>query len=221
LPYNFIMETELFYRRLPHWHPPNAVYFVTFRLAGSLPQEALESLHLERQKAEENLARNFQGEALAEERYILFKKMFARYDALLAHSAGPQWLKDPRVAEIVRREVHALHPETYRLICYCIMPNHAHILIDLQGVATPPPLKQGQHYTSLSHAMKLLKGRTGHACRKILGGSGAFWQHESYDHVVRNQREFENIISYILNNPVEAGLATDWQDWKYSYLNDF
>ncbi len=213
-------ETTLFYRRLPHWHPPNAVYFVTFRLAGSLPQEVLETLHREREMAEQQLKQKFQGEALAEEKYKLFKRMFARYDDLLAQSDGPKWLADERVAEIVQREIHALHPQTYRLICYCIMPNHVHLLIDLLDIHEPAPLKEGQHYTALSHAMKTLKGRTGYACRKLIGGSGAFWQHESYDHVVRNQHEFENIINYILNNPVKAGLVSNWQDWKYSFVSN-
>ncbi|MDZ7683225.1 MAG: hypothetical protein U5J63_16340 [Fodinibius sp.] len=34
-----------FYQRhLPHWQPENAEYFVTFRLAGSLPKQAIEKL---------------------------------------------------------------------------------------------------------------------------------------------------------------------------------
>ena len=47
---------------------------------------------------------------------------------------------------------------------------------------------------------------------------GAFWQHESYDHVVRNEKEFERILAYIVNNPVKAGLVADWQDWPYTYM---
>lgn len=214
------METDLFRRRLPHWHPPNAVYFITFRLAGSLPPEALGKLKQERLAEEQGLARQLQGEALALEKYTLLKKMFARYDNLLAQSDSPCWLTNPQVAEIVCREIQALEPEAYRLIAYCVMPNHVHLLIDLLDIPQPAPLKEGQHYSALSHAMKLLKGRTGHACRKLLGGNGAFWQHESYDHVVRNQREFENIINYILNNPVKAGLVNDWQKWKYTFVRD-
>ncbi|MEW6406964.1 MAG: transposase [Chloroflexota bacterium] len=214
------METDLFYRRLPHWHPANAMYFVTFRLEGSLSQETIETLRREREEAEQRLKQEFQGKALAEEKYKTFKKMFTRYDDLLATSEGIRWLADEPVAKIIRDEIHALHPGTYHLIAYCIMPNHVHLLIDLQDTPEPAPLKEGQHYTALSHAMKLLKGRTGHACRKLVGGSGPFWQHESYDHVVRNHHEFENIISYILNNPVKAGLVKDWQEWPYSFVEN-
>jgi len=40
----------------------------------------------------------------------------------------------------------------------------------------------------------------------LLGRTGAFWQHESYDHWVRNEREFNRIVAYIEENPVSAGL---------------
>jgi REP element-mobilizing transposase RayT len=53
---------------------------------------------------------------------------------------------------------------------------------------------------------------------KILGRTGAFWLHESYDHVVRNGEEFERIVQYVLHNPVKAGLTKNVKDWKWSYL---
>ncbi len=214
------METDFFYRRLPHWHPPNATYFVTFRLEGSLPKEALEALRREREIEEQRLIQTFQGSALKEQKYALAKRIFAHYDELLAHSQQACWLKEPKAAEIVKREIHNLHPNAYHLIAYCIMPNHVHVLIDLQNIPDPAPIKPGQRYTALSHAMKLLKGRTGHACRKVIGGSGPFWQPESYDHVVRDQREFENIVQYILDNPVKAGLVKEWHEWPYSFLQE-
>lgn len=41
-----------------------------------------------------------------------------------------------------------------------------------------------------------------------------FWQEESYDHIVRDEREFENTIRYILYNPVKAGLCKEWREWQ-------
>ena len=54
----------------------------------------------------------------------------------------------------------------------------------------------------------------------MLKREGAFWQSESYDHVVRNDVELKRIIAYVLNNPVKAGLVENWQDWPYSYVNE-
>lgn len=64
-----------------------------------------------------------------------------------------------------------------------------------------------------------LKKFTAVKCNKLLNRPGAFWQHESYDHVVRDEKELRRIIEYVLNNPVKADLCEKWEDWKYSYCN--
>jgi REP element-mobilizing transposase RayT len=51
----------------------------------------------------------------------------------------------------------------------------------------------------------------------ILGRTGAFWQDESYDHVIRDNAELERVIQYVLYNPVKAGLTDEWTKWKGSY----
>jgi putative transposase len=43
-----------------------------------------------------------------------------------------------------------------------------------------------------------------------------FWQEESYDHLVRDQSEFENIRNYIEENPVRAGLVTEASEYRWS-----
>jgi hypothetical protein len=47
---------EFYHRHLPHWQPPDATLFVTFRLAGSLPQTVIEELRKERDVAKRELA---------------------------------------------------------------------------------------------------------------------------------------------------------------------
>lgn len=37
------------------------------------------------------------------------------------------------------------------------------------------------------------------------------------NHYVRNEKEWGRIMTYVLNNPVKAGLVRDWQDWRWSY----
>ncbi len=64
-----------------------------------------------------------------------------------------------------------------------------------------------------------MKKYTARECNKALNGSGAFWQHESYDHVIRNSESLRRIVNYVLNNPVKAGLADKQEDWKFNYYN--
>ncbi len=52
----------------------------------------------------------------------------------------------------------------------------------------------------------------------MVNRNGALWQSESYDHIVRNGKEYSRIINYILLNPVKAGLVENWQDWELTFL---
>ena len=87
------------------------------------------------------------------------------------------------------------------------MSNHVHILFT-----------QREDSRTIHETMRSLKWYTAREANKILKMSGNFWQGESYDHIVRDEKEYYRIIKYILNNPVRAGLAEKLEDWKYTYL---
>jgi putative transposase len=62
-----------------------------------------------------------------------------------------------------------------------------------------------------------LKGFTSYKANQLLGIRGrAFWQDESYDHIVRSDLEFERIWAYIEQNPVTAGLVATAQQFQWS-----
>ena len=71
----------------------------------------------------------------------------------------------------------------------------------------------------VTNILRLIKGSTARECNKVLNRSGKFWQQESYDHVVRDNKELKRIVKYLLNNPVKAGLCERWEDWKWNYCN--
>lgn len=70
---------------------------------------------------------------------------------------------------------------------------------------------------SLAVVLHSLKRHTAREANRVLGCSGPFWQHESFDHYGRDEREWARIVAYVLNNPVEAGLVKDWMEWPWSY----
>ena len=83
----------------------------------------------------------------------------------------------------------------YALHAWVVMPNHVHILMT--------PLK------NVSLIMQRLKGVTAREANQLLCRSGTpFWQHESYDRLVRDAQEFSRIEKYLIWNPVSAGLCT-------------
>jgi len=209
----------VFYRRnLPHIHPSGAIFFVTFRLAGSLPVEVIERLRKEFREEQQRLSDRFSGATLQRERYKVQKKFFGRYDEWLDQMAhGPLWLRQADIAQMIMDEIRRLDGSNYDLLACCIMPNHVHLLLDMARLSDEDHDKTG-HPSVLSQALHLLKGRTARYANQKLGRSGKFWQDESYDHFVRDEAELERILWYILNNPVKAGLVSNWNDWPYTYV---
>jgi REP element-mobilizing transposase RayT len=65
-----------------------------------------------------------------------------------------------------------------------------------------------------------LKSWTASEANTLLNRTGQFWQHESYDHVVRSGEEFDRIVNYVLQNPVKAGLVTNWQEWRWNWKRE-
>jgi REP element-mobilizing transposase RayT len=68
-----------------------------------------------------------------------------------------------------------------------------------------------------SRLLQSLKGASAREANRVLRRTGEpFWQAESYDHWVRDEREWRRIANYIENNPVKAGLVSRAKDYRWS-----
>ena len=153
------------------------------------------------------------------------KRYFGKFDEQLDTCGyGSLYLKRPEIAKIVSDRLHELDGTYYNLCAYCIMPNHVHMLIDFSTqMITEDQFMMDEipeSYTPLYEVMRLIKGNTSYYINKVLGRKGSLWQKESYDHYVRNHKEYNNILAYILDNPVKAGLITNWEDWPFTYIKE-
>ena len=200
-------------RNLPHIYPKGAIFFITFRLRNSIPLEVLKKMRYEKEitilaiRQNKKLSEIEKREAV----YIEEKRFFRKYDkALEMYAANEDFLENPEIAQIVAKKIHEYDGKYYDLIAYCIMPNHVHLLFDTANYEN----------TNISQTMKLIKGGSAYLCNRKLQRKGNFWQEESYDHYVRNAKELENIIRYIVQNPVKAGLVEDWEKWEFTYWKD-
>jgi putative transposase len=206
------LEYQLLYRRhLPHVQPPGATLFITSRLAGSIPTGVLQRLLMEAKRGEEILARIPDPQERIRRAYLEQRRLFSKWDTVLdTAQSGPLWLRDPRIAGLVSESLHHRDSQVYDLDAFCIMPNHVHL------VYTPLPKADGT-YHAMSAIMHSLKRYTARQANLLLGREGSFWQHENYDHVVRDEAGWRRIITYVLNNPVKAGLVQHWKEWPWSY----
>jgi REP element-mobilizing transposase RayT len=202
---------EFYRRRLPHWQPPGATLFVTFRLAGSLPAAVIAQLRAERERQERLLAQIADVQNRHRRAYLEERRAFGRWDgALDAAVDSPRWLARPEIADIVFDALQYRAGKIYDLTTFCIMPNHVHL------VCTPLPRGDGTYHV-LHRILQSLKRYTATRANRILRRRGAFWQGENYDHVVRDEKELERIVRYVIGNPIKAGLVTEWNRWPWTY----
>ncbi len=208
-------------RNLPHIQPVGAAFFVTFRLKGSIPWIKVQELRAAyRTKVAEFRAKYGKNASayIQEERH----RFFLAYDQMLDSVLdGPTYLEQEEVAAEVIKQLHRFDGGLYSLLAYCVMPNHVHILIDT-GSALEKELPEDDleslEYQQLHRIMNRVKGASSRYCNLALGRSGKFWQRESFDRFVRDEKHLNNVISYILENPVKANLAGHWEGWPFSYL---
>ncbi len=178
---------------LPHYDDIQKFQTVTFRLADSLPAQTLAELEAE-------LERHPPSQRDAHRR-----KSLAQW---LNQGAGCCALRHPKVAKVMQETLLKFDGARYRLIAWCIMPNHVHTLI--------------QPHTNLSRVLQSWKSFPGrwalaHNRELQLGISGErFWMPDYWDRYIRDQEHFSKVVDYIHQNPVSAGLCQKAGDWLWS-----
>lgn len=182
---------------LPHWTREGATYAATFRLADSLPASVLESWLWERKgivRIAEQMGRPLSGH----EQKRLRELHSERVEAWLDSGHGACWMRRPEVARIVAGALAHFDEQRYRLHAWCVMPNHVHVLV--------APFA-GHALSAILHSWKSF---TAKSANRLLGREGAFWQEEYYDHLIRDEEDYDHAMRYIIENPGRAGL-TGWQ----------
>jgi len=202
---------EFYKRNLPHFQPENGIFFITVRLANSLSKHVIENLKNKKQEFEQILKNSKKDDKLIVIREF-HKQYFNNFDNLLdKNDQNKKWLLNLDIRQIIISNLMYWNNTEYKLIVYCIMPNHIHFIIQ--------PLRQSSGiYESLTKIMFSFKSYTANKCNNVLDRKGQFWQHESYDHYIRNIEELNFYVDYILKNPVKAGLVNNPELWKGTWV---
>lgn len=80
-----------------------------------------------------------------------------------------------------------------------IMPDHVH---RIASFARDPGLRRAVQSWKGFHAKN----------------AGIAWQSGFFEHRLRNEHEFTEKVSYVLMNPVRAGLTAQWQAWSHRFV---
>lgn len=195
---------------LPHWRQDGCTYFVTFRLADSLPRSVWGGLQDERKawlrahgvdpsakdwkrpfaKLSQQLQREYE------------RSVGAQLNRHLDEGHGECLLRHGSTSDIVAAALDHFHGERVWTGDFVVMPNHVHVLM------TP------MDGFELEDVLRSIKGFSAKEINHALGKYGTLWQRESYDHIVRDERQLEAFQNYIRDNPAKAGLTEG--DYRYA-----
>lgn len=175
---------EVWRRRLPHWQQEGVAYFVTFRLADSLPAQRLLAW---REQRDRWLAANPRPHSQEQQRHLraLWNGRIQRW---LDAGHGRCLLAQAENANTVEQAMRHFDSQRYLLGDFVVMPNHVHVLfMPLAGYKATQIIGSWK-----KHSAKGINAREGLA--------GTLWQREPFDHIVRGEGYYRLFQDYIRNN---------------------
>ena len=178
----------------PHFDQPGLIQSITFRLHDSVPESLLQEWH------EELDIERAGGPRTQDERQAKLRDRIDKYED---SGHGACHLREPGIAMIVEEALLHFDGERYRLLEWCVMPNHVHVLVE-----TVPG-------HALGDMVQSWKSFTAKEANRILGRSGKFWMADYYDRYIRDERHLAATCAYIRGNPVKAGLCEREEAWRF------
>jgi len=186
-PYADIRHTE---NRLPHWQQQGALYFITFRLADSIP----EHLRSQWEDARATWLRLHPEPWKLEVEAEYHKRFSGAIERWLDAGYGSCVLRRGDCAQIVGDTLRYFHGQRLVLISSIVMPNHVHALL-VQNPEHP-----------LEKLIRSWKTYTARKINELLDRYGSLWQRDYFDRLVRDEAHFANCVRYLRRNPGKARL---------------
>jgi hypothetical protein len=168
--YNPNASLAIHREKLPHWRQKGVIYFVTFRLADSLPQTKLEDM-----QQEKDLWLRVNPEPHTEIQQREYRERFVvqAVNRWLDAGYGQCVLAQADCKAMMESILKHFDGARYELGEFVVMPSHVHAIV--------APIGEYQ----LSRILQNWKSFSAHEFNRVLNSSGRRWHPESFDHIVR------------------------------------
>ena len=95
------------------------------------------------------------------------------------------------------------------LLAYVIMDNHMHMCLYYENIK------------DVSKFMHIVNSKFANYCNKKENRVGYLFRNRFYSQEIQDRQQLYNVIAYIHNNPVKAGIVKELGEYKYSSYRDF
>lgn len=124
-----------------------------------------------------------------------------------------------REVDLLRETVRAVrqrHP--FHIDAWVVLPEHMHAVWTLPPGDTDFSKRWRLIKSSFSRALPKTEYRSN--VRKASGERG-IWQRHFWEHLIRDEKDFERHVDYVHVNPVKHGLVTQVSQWPYSSFHRY
>ncbi|WP_248917831.1 REP-associated tyrosine transposase [Pseudomonas entomophila] len=97
---------------------------------------------------------------------------------------------------------HAHDQQWVCSLCWVVMPDHFHWLIELRQI-------------ELSNLMRRVKSRSTLLINKAASRQGRLWQKNFHDHALRKDEDIRSAARYIVSNPLRSGLVRSLRNYPH------
>ncbi len=219
---------------LPHFESAATIQHVSFHLADSLAQSALQKLAAELKTLP------------AEKRDVERRK---RIEAWIDAGHGSCLMREPRIADMVQESLLSFDAQRYRLLAWVVMPNHVHVLFEPINIWSVAKIVASWKKFTARKICDMIASFPGNAnlpigsvagpgnANLLIGsvagpgnanlpiGSGlapqiksraSIWHREYWDRYIRDAQHLKRAIEYIHQNPVKASLVANPEAYRWS-----
>ncbi len=111
------------------------------------------------------------------------------------------------------------------IICYCLMPNHYHFMVNANPKACMP-VKLGNIISQeLPNAFRILNSGYANEFNKKYKRSGSLFRQKTKFKLLTNNSQSGDYsficFNYIHQNPLKSGLVKKMEDWEFSSFQDY
>jgi putative transposase len=140
-----------------------------------------------------------------------YKRSHTVYFLTLCTVNKQRYFLNKKMAKVISDEIEfrTSNLKEITVFCYCIMPDHLHMLLSLTE----------NYNQSLQNWVSSFKRYTAKKMNELFGIKPV-WQVNFYEHIVRKEESLRKIADYVLNNPVRKGIVETWNEYPFSKMVD-
>jgi RecG-like helicase/REP element-mobilizing transposase RayT len=141
-----------------------------------------------------------------------FERPWAKY-AITFSTKNRRLLPPPARRVVLDAILHEARRGRFLLYAACVMPDHAHILIEPQIKGN---LSNGNpEFFPLSQILHSIKSFTAKEINRLEKSRATVWEPESFDRLIRSETDLQEKFHYITRNPWDANLVSPTEDYPF------